>query len=200
MEHNCWSISQGNLIIFRQKKHRTMPFENVKGRKNIVAPKVMRLELIRQLTLIWYNMMLEIPNRRCVRCGRGHGQQQYTVELTGSFKEWFNGPKVCQEHFPRSITPPPPAWTATRQAGSMDSFCWYQIMATICVPQQKSRFRPDNVFPVFTCIFGEPVLSWLWLIEVEPDVDFCYCNPPAHQFQLTTVVHSGYLSYCSMNE
>ncbi len=63
-----------------------------------------------------------------------------------------NGPKVCQENIPHTITPPA-AWTVeTRQDGSMLSCSLHQILTlTSECCSRNQLIRPGNVFTIFYC-------------------------------------------------
>ncbi len=125
-------------------------------------------------------------------------------------------PKVCQENFPHTITPPSPAWTIeTRQDGSMLSCYLCQILTPTsesCSRNQDSsdqtRQRLKKIFycPILVSLSELyppfPVLSWqerhpVWSSAagahlLQGSTCCVFRNGILH----TLVVTSGYLSYC----
>ena len=117
----------------------------------------------------WCIIMLEVSIRRWVHCGH-EGMRQYSNRL------WrlsgINGPKVCQEDIPHTITPPPPAWTVdTRQGGSMDSSCGCQILTlpSVCFRRNWHSSEHATFFQSSTVKFwwacAHCSLSFLFLAD-----------------------------------
>lgn len=77
-----------------------------------------------------------------------------------SFKQYsigINVLSVCQENIPHTITAPPPAWTLdTRQAGSMVSSMWCQILTRPHPCCRRSQDLSDQLifFQSLTVQFG----------------------------------------------
>ena len=129
----------------------------------------------------------------------------------------INGPKVCQENIPHTITPPPPAWTVDDKAGWVHGFMLLVPNSdpTICMYSAKSEIHQTRLrFSSFQrSSFGEPVptaasafCSWLteawnptWssaVVAHPPQGSTCCAFWDA--FLHTTIVQNAYLSYCSL--
>uniref|UniRef100_A0A8C1PK16 Adhesion G protein-coupled receptor L3 n=1 Tax=Cyprinus carpio TaxID=7962 RepID=A0A8C1PK16_CYPCA len=92
------------------------------------------------------------------------------TDTTRRQTQGYEGPKVCQENIPHTITPPPPACTVvTRHDGSMFSFCLRQILTRSLSHKASTRhFRPqdcrilDTVEPVHRLLLD--IITWVGIL------------------------------------
>ncbi len=120
-------------------------------------------------------------------------------------------PKVCQENFPHTITPPSPAWTIeTRQDGSVLSCYLCQILTPTsesCSRNQDSSDQATFKKNLLLSSFGEPVWIVASVLSWQERHPVWSSAAGAHLLQGSTcafrdgilhtlVATSGYLIYC----
>ncbi len=121
---------------------------------------------------------------------------------------WCWGAQVCQENIPRTITPPPPAWTiAKRQDGAMLSCSLWQILT---LPSEcRSRIRDSSDQTTFfqssivqfwwacaNCIIRFLILAVAAVAHPLQGSTWCAFRDGIRH---TLVVTSAYFSYCYLS-